>query len=115
MYWVQPSVTTSPGTPVKVYGVVQLSVNVVVGASGHSALHPSSTMSSIAIITGGVSSTTYMVWLQLALRPQKFVTIHVRVTLYSSGQSPYVVSSEKVTVGFESAGSEISGLSKLGV
>lgn len=50
-------------------------------------------------MTGGVVSSTLMVWLAVAVLPQPSVAVQVRVTLYSFGQEPLVVTSVKVTPG----------------
>ena len=48
-----------------------------------------------AKIIGGVTSCTVMVWAAVELFPQASIAVHVRVTLYSPGQSPGVLTSAK--------------------
>jgi len=50
-------------------------------------------------ITGGVVSSTFIVWLAVAVLPQPSSAVQVLVTLYSFGQVPLVVTSAKVNVG----------------
>ena len=64
---------------------------------------------------GGVVSTTFVVWLQLALLPHASVAVHVRVTVYSCGQLPGVVTSANVTDGLGSHASLTVGGGKNGV
>src|SRR4030095_10590699 len=48
------------------------------------------------VMAGGVISCTLMERLQVDVLPQSSVAVHVRVTLYSTGQLPGVVTAEKV-------------------
>ena len=80
MYWKQPSVTTVPGTPVRVYGVVQLSVNVVVGAAGHGVLQPGTVISASSVITGSSESAIVKILEFVQVQPLK-VVVSVRVKL----------------------------------
>jgi hypothetical protein len=63
------------------------------GTAGHSTV--GATVGQV--IAGGRLSVTAMLRLQVALFPQSSVAVQVRVTLYSCGQMPGVVLSEKVT------------------
>src|SRR5439155_26530797 len=56
-------------------------------------------------ITGGVVSTTWMVWLAVELFLQRSVAVQVRVTSWAWGQLPGVVTSLNVKVGL---GSQLS-------
>src|SRR5688572_814928 len=49
------------------------------------------------VMAGGVISCTLMARLQVDVLPQSSVAVQVRVTVYSAGQSPGVVTSAKVT------------------
>ena len=51
------------------------------------------------MIVGGVVSTTFTVWLQLALLPLQSVAVQVRVYVPVPGQFPGVKTSAKVIVG----------------
>ena len=64
------------------------------GAAGHSIVEGAGKDE----ITGAVLSSTLIVWLAVELFPQGSVAVHVRVTLYSCGQLPGVVTSAKVGV-----------------
>ena len=48
------------------------------------------------VMAGGVMSRTLMARLQVDVLPQSSVAVQVRVTVYSAGQSPGVVTSEKL-------------------
>ena len=48
------------------------------------------------VMAGGVISCTLMVGLQVDVLPQSSVAVQVRVTVYSAGQLPGVVTSEKL-------------------
>ena len=50
------------------------------------------------VITGGVVSSTVMVWTQVATLLCASVAVHVRVIVYSCGHEPGVMLSEYVTV-----------------
>ena len=50
-------------------------------------------------ITGGVVSSTLMVWDAVAVFPQPSSAVQVRVTLKSPGQAPFIVTSAKFKVG----------------
>jgi hypothetical protein len=81
------------------------------GVAGHSmVVGPGS-----APITGGVVSSTLMVCDAVLVLPQSSVAVHVRVTLYSAGQAPGVVTSLKVNVGVASNASVTVGVVKTGV
>src|SRR5512145_363583 len=67
------------------------------------------------VIIGAVSSTTWMVALHEALLPQSSVAVQVRVTLYSAGHVPLVVTSANVTVGVASHASVTVGGVNTGV
>ena len=60
-------------------------------------------------------SSTVIVWLFCEVLPQSSVAVQVRVTLYSFGQLPSVLTSLNVRVGVESHESEAVGDAKLGV
>jgi hypothetical protein len=68
-----------------------------------------------AEIAGAVLSSTVMVWEAWELLPQSSVAVQVRVTLYSCGQTPGVVTSLNVNEGLWSQASEAVGLEKVGV
>lgn len=57
------------------------------------------------VMTGAVVSSTQMVWVQLDELPEQSVAVQVRVTQYSCGHEPGVVTSANVTSG---AGSQAS-------
>ncbi len=67
------------------------------------------------VITGAVVSTTSIVLLHEALLPQASVAVQVRVTLYSCGHDPGVVTSANVTVGALSQSSVAVASPKTGV
>jgi len=50
-------------------------------------------------ITGGVVSSTLIVWLAVAVFPHPSFAVHVRVILYSLGHDPGIVISKNVRVG----------------
>ena len=52
-----------------------------------------------ADITGGVVSSTLIVWDALVTLPHASVAVHVLVILYEPGQDPGMVTSAKVNVG----------------
>ena len=56
-----------------------------------------------------------MARLQVAVLPQSSVAVHVRVTVYSAGQSPGVVASEKDTATLGSQASEAVAAGNVGV
>ncbi len=64
---------------------------------------------------GGVRSCTVMVWLAVRAWPHASVAVQVRVTEYSPGQSPGVVTSAKVKVGLPPQASVTVGVAKEGV
>jgi hypothetical protein len=66
------------------------------------------------VMPGTVVSSTHTVWLQLAGLPQASVAVHVRVTQYSCGQAPGVVTSLKVTAGLGSHASLTVGGGNIG-
>lgn len=49
--------------------------------------------------TGGMVSSTLMVWVAVDVFPHKSVAVQVRVMLYSFGQEPLVVTSAKLNIG----------------
>ncbi len=49
--------------------------------------------------TGGVASSTLKTWVAVAVFPHPSSAVQVRVTVYSFGQDPFVVTSAKVNVG----------------
>jgi Ni,Fe-hydrogenase III small subunit len=91
----EPGVVTSANVNV---GVLQLSVAVGV-------VHEGVPEHSIVVgpgrgeITGGVVSSTLIVWEALVTFPQASVAVHVLVIEYSFGQLPGVVTSANVKVG----------------
>jgi hypothetical protein len=76
------------------------------GAAGHTIVCGPPT----PLITGGVMSYTVLVWLQVTSLQQSSFAVQVRVTLYSCGQVPGVVTSAVVTVRFWSQLSEKVGV-----
>src|SRR5207237_412574 len=66
-------------------------------------------------ITGGVVSTTCTVWLAVLVLPHPSFAVHVRVTSYSCGQLPAVVTSSNVSVGLVSHASVAVGALTVGV
>src|SRR5262245_2057676 len=66
-------------------------------------------------MTGGVLSSTVMVWLAVLLLPQASRAVQVRVFEYSCGHDPGVVTSLGVRVGFGSQASLAVGLLNTGV
>jgi hypothetical protein len=92
----------------------QLSVAVGVansGVAGHSTVPSGGSGAK----TGGVLSVTVMVWLAVRVLPQTSVAVQVRVTLYSCGQPPGVVTSANLSLGAGSQASVTVGVAKLGV
>ena len=90
-----PGMVTSANVRV---GVVQLSVAVGViqdGVPEHSMVVGAGN----AEITGGVVSSTLMVWDAFATFPHASVAVHVLVMEYSFGHDPGIVTSAKVNVG----------------
>ncbi len=91
----EPLVVTS--TNVRV-GVEQLSVAIGV-------VHEGATEHSIVVgpgsgdITGGMVSSTLIVWVAVEVLPHSSVAVQVRVILYSFGQLPLVVTSAEVNIG----------------
>ncbi len=82
-----------------------------VGDAGHSiVVGPGS-----APITGGVLSSTFIVWAAVLVFPHQSVAVHVRVTAYSWGQAPGVVTSLKVSTGEGSMRSVAVGVANIGV
>jgi Ni,Fe-hydrogenase III small subunit len=49
--------------------------------------------------TGGMVSSTLMVWVAVDVLPHRSVAVHVRVMLYSFGQDPLVVTSAELNIG----------------
>jgi Ni,Fe-hydrogenase III small subunit len=91
----EPLVVTSANVKV---GTAQLSVAVGVAQDGvaeHSMVEGPGNPE----ITGGVVSSTLMVWDAVAVFPQPSSAVQVRVMLYSFGHDPLVVTSAKVNVG----------------
>src|SRR6266542_4116940 len=81
------------------------------GVAGHSMVEgPGS-----AEMTGAVLSSTVMVWLAVLGLPHGSVAVQVRVTEYSCGQEPGVVTSAKVRVGVPPQASVAVGVAKEGV
>src|SRR6266498_4744654 len=68
-----------------------------------------------AEMTGAVLSSTVMVWLAVLELPHGSVAVQVRVTEYSCGQEPGVVTSAKVRVGDPPQASVAVGVAKLGI
>src|SRR6187549_1722531 len=90
-----PGMVTSANVKV---GVPQLSVAVGVvheGVPEHSIVVGAGS----AEITGGVVSSTLIVWDALVTLPQASVAVHVLVMEYSFGHEPGVVTSANVRVG----------------
>ena len=90
-----PGMVTSANVRV---GVVQLSVAVGViqdGVPEHSMVVGAGN----AEITGGVVSSTLMVWDAFATFPHASVAVHVLVMEYSFGQEPGIVTSTNVSMG----------------
>jgi hypothetical protein len=94
---------------------VLLSANVRVGVASQSSVavavsepklaiagHSTLALTVGQVITGGVSSTTVMVRLQVAELPQSSIATQVLVTTYSCAQGPAVLLSVNVTVGVAS-------------
>src|ERR1043166_857100 len=77
--------------------LVPLQASVAVGLSKLQALPHWTVLLLAQVMTGGVVSTTVMVWLQELLLPQMSLTSQVRVAT-SSGQEPRLVTVLKVTV-----------------
>ena len=66
------------------------------------------------VIAGGVISCTLMARLQVDVLPQSSVAVQVRVTVYSAGQSPGVVTSANVTATAVSHASVAVAAAKVG-
>lgn len=49
--------------------------------------------------TGGMVSSTLIVWVATAVLPHRSVAVQVRVILYSFGHEPLVVTSAKLSIG----------------
>ena len=91
----EPGIVTSAKVNV---GVPQLSVAVGVVHEGEP-VHSIVVGAGSAEITGGVVSSTLIVWDALATLPQASVAVHVLVILYDPGQLPGMVTSANVRVG----------------
>ena len=91
----EPLVVTSAKVSV---GVAQLSVAIGV-------VHEGATEHSIVVgpgsgdMTGGMVSSTLIVWVAVEVLPHSSVAVQVRVILYSLGQLPLVVTSAEVNIG----------------
>jgi hypothetical protein len=108
-----PGVVTSETTETTGFGS-QASVavgGVKTGVAGHSMV----VLAPGWPITGGVVSTTVIVWLHDTELPQSSVAVVVRVLLKVPGQEPGVVTSLKVMVRFGSQLSENVGVPNTGV
>ena len=81
------------------------------GVAGHSTVVGAGS----ELITGGVLSSTVMVWLAVLALPQGSVAVQVRFTEYACGQEPGVVTSAKVRVTFPPQASVAVGVVKEGV
>lgn len=92
-----PGVVTSTNASA---GVPQLSVAVGVAHVGVTA-HSVVVTPGSGEITGGVVSSTFMVWAAVLVLPQASVAVHVRETVYSFAHDPGVVTSAKLSVGVE--------------
>ena len=68
-----------------------------------------------SLAVGAVLSSTVMSWTPVLALPESSVAVQVRVTLYSCGHAPGVVTSAKVIVGEASQASRAVGAVKLGV
>ena len=91
----EPLVVTSAKLNV---GVPQLSVAVGVAQDG-AAEHSMVVGPGSPEMTGGVVSSTLMVWDAVAVFPQPSSAVQVRVMLYSFGHVPFTVTSTKFKVG----------------
>jgi hypothetical protein len=91
---------------------ISIAVGVVKdGVAGHSTeLGPGNVLS-----TGAVLSVTLMIWNAVDVLPQSSMAVQVRVTLYSCGQVPGVLTSLKVSDGVASHASVAVGVANEGV
>src|SRR6266498_2343801 len=108
----EPGVVTSAKVSVAVPPQASVAVGVAKeGVAGHSMVDgPGS-----AEMTGAMLSSTVMVWLAVLELPHGSVAVQVRVTEYSCGQEPGVVTSAKVRVGVPPQASVAVGVAKDGV
>ena len=108
----EPGVVTSAKVRVTVPPQASVAVGVAKdGVAGHSmVVGPGS-----ELITGGVLSSTVMVWLAVLVLPQGSVAVQVRLTEYACGHEPGVVSSAKVRVTVPPQASVAVGVAKEGV